>query len=411
MKYAGHAVATLFALCACAEPSPPVDEEWGEGSGSGSGESIESIELTLSDLQPGWRVTTTRSTQHASPVESTRVSDGAPITLSASPTDVVVATVTDANGVLIVTHAMKAPCTMAASRQLRVPSEYATIQAAVDAALPGETVKVAGGTYTESIRMRPGVCLLGSGAKHTVLDAQGEGRTLVDLTSAPGSVVSGFTLRGTSQPEGCAQPADPFLCSGNWYRAGIYLGGEAWEDPTNDAPPIIANNMFDGNDTGLMFYWRSSGIVRNNVFVGNRVGFVANHFQDRALIANNVFVDNTELAIGNQAAYLDIIDNIIIGSREAIRFEYIQTGHIRCNIFWNNDVNQADTHIVPPRFTIGSDGNVEVEPKLVGNGDYHLTPGSPGRDKGCHGNAALEPDGSLPDIGAYGGPLAAWADL
>src|SRR5512139_550267 len=152
-------------------------------------------------------------------------------------------------------------------------------------------------------------------------------------------------------------------------------------------------------------------VVRNNVFVHNRNGLVANHYQDRTLVANNVFVDNTELAIGNQAAYLDIVDNILVGSAIAVRFQYIQTGHIRCNVFFANGTNQADDFINPPRFTIGSDGNVEIDPKLVGNGDYHLDPSSPAKGAGCHRTTVTQPDGSPPDIGAYGGPLAAWADL
>jgi hypothetical protein len=370
----------------------------------------DTIQVVLDNLQPGWRVTTTRSLDQAATTEDTWVSDGSPVTLSGGPTDVFVATVTDETGALIMKRAMKSPCTMASSRQLHVPSEYPTIQAAVDAAQPGETVKVAAGTYTESVTMHPGICLLGAGAKHTTLDAQGQPRTLVDLTAAPGAVVAGFTIRGSTQDSGCAQPQDPFACSGNWYHAGIYIGGEDWNDPTNDAPPIITDNVFASNDTGVMFYWRSQAILRNNVFVGNRLGFVANHFQDRALVANNVFVANTELAIGNQAAYLDIIDNIIVGSQTGIRFMYIQTGHIECNLFWQNGANQTDEYIQPPRFTIGVDGNLELEPKFVGNGDFHLQPGSPAIDSGCHEHAH-EPDGTLPDRGAFGGPLAAWVDL
>src|SRR6185436_2222975 len=148
-----------------------------------------------------------------------------PITLVGTSTDVFVATVTTPDGNLIATLAMKAPCTMAASRQLQVPGDYPTIQAAVDAAGPGDTVKVAAGTYTESVQMRPGVCLLGSGARRTILDARGEGRTLVDLTKAPGGVVAGFTMRGVAPKPGCAS-TDPFDCSGNWYTAGVYLGTE-----------------------------------------------------------------------------------------------------------------------------------------------------------------------------------------
>ncbi len=371
----------------------------------------QTIETTIDGLQPGWRVTTSRLSDHDTPTEVTTISDGSPITLVGDPSHVFAATVTDAAGTLIEQHAMMSPCTKAASRQLRVPQEYATIQAAIDVAQPGETVKVAAGEYSESVKLRPGVCLLGSGAKHTVLDARGEARTLVDLTAAPGSVVSGFTMRRTVQDAGCAQPSDPFLCSGNWYHAAIYIGGETWGDPTHDAPPIITNNVFEANDTGVMFYWRSSAVLRNNVFVDNRVGFVANHYQDRTLVANNIFYNNTELAIGNQAAYLDIIDNVIVGSRTGILFQYVQTGFIRCNIFYGNGTNQDDIYLVPPRFTIGTDGNVEVEPRFVGNGDWHLHPDSPGKDHGCHGDAAREPDGTLPDIGVYGGPLAAAVDL
>jgi hypothetical protein len=42
--------------------------------------------------------------------------------------------------------------------------------------------------------------------------------------------------------------------------------------------------------------------------------------------------------------------------------------------------------------------------------DFHLQPGSPAIDAGCHGDT-YEPDGTPHDIGAYAGPLAAWAEL
>jgi hypothetical protein len=364
--------------------------------------------VTLDELQPGWLVTTSRLTGRAMPAEQTVTSDGSPITLVGTSTDVFVATITDAAGALISTRSMKAPCTMASSRQLHVPGDHATIQDAIDAAVPGETVKVAPGTYTESVRLAPGVCLLGSGARRSILDAGGEGRTLVDLSGAPGSAVAGFTFRGVTPRPGCAS-TDPFLCSGNWYTAGVYLGTEGaagWDNPTINAPPIIANNLFEANYIGVMLYFHGIAVVRNNVFAGNQYGFIANHYQDRTLLANNVFIGNTELAIGNQAAYLDIIDNIIAHSPLGIHFEYIQTGHIACNVFFSNGANANE-----PRFSIGTDGNVESDPHFLGAGDYHLAPSSPAKDAGCHKHAAREPDGTPPDIGAFGGPLAAWAEL
>jgi hypothetical protein len=405
--------AVLCLLTACAQmpgeddgPGPDPDDPGPPGD-SGS-LPPGTIAVTIDDLQPGWLVTISRLVGHEMPDERTITSDGSPIKLLGTDTDVFISTITGPGGDLIATRAMNAPCHLASARQLRVPRDYPTIQGAVDDAIPGDVVRVAAGTYTESVKLRPGVCLLGSGAHHTILDARGEGRTLVDLTSAPGSVVAGFTLRGVAPRPGCAS-TDPFVCSGNWYTAGIYLGNDGvypWDSPTASAPPIIANNIFESNYIGVMLYFHGIAVVRNNIFAGNRNGFIANHYQDRTLLANNVFVGNTDLAIGNQAAYLDIIDNIIMNSQLGVRFEYIQTGHIACNVFHGNGANANED-----RFTIGADGNVEADPHFVELGDYRLAPGSPARDAGCHKGRVLEPDGTPPDIGAFGGPLAEWADL
>lgn len=366
------------------------------------------IAITLDDLEAGWLVTTTRLVATDVPDERTITSDGTDIRLLGTRTDVFFATVTDAAGRLIEARAMKGACAMASARQLHVPAAYASIQAAIDAAGPGDTVKVAPGVYTESVHLRTGVCLLGSGARSTILDAGGEGRTLVDLTDAPGSALAGFTLRGVAPRPGCISE-DPFTCSGEWYSAAVYLGGSAlpgWEDPTVNAPPLITNNIFELNYIGVMLYFHGVAVVRNNVFANNRNGFVANHYQDRTLLANNVFAGNTELAIGHQAASLDIVDNIITGSPIGIRFESEETGHVACNVFHANGVNSNES-----RFTIGADGNTVGDPGFAGVGDYRLSAQSRARDAGCHAGKVREPDGSAPDIGAFGGPLAAWADL
>jgi hypothetical protein len=155
----------------------------------------------------------------------------------------------------------------------------------------------------------------------------------------------------------------------------------------------------------VLLYWRGIAVIRNNVFLGNRNGLVANHFQSRTLVANNVFHGNTALAIGNQAAYLDVIDNVIAGSALGIYFDAIQTGFIRCNRFFENGANANE-----PRFVIGEDGNTSGDPGFVDPiaGDFHLRAGSPAIDAGCS-TTSFEPDGTPPDLGAYGGPLAAWA--
>jgi hypothetical protein len=372
-----------------------------------------SIQLTLGGLQPGWHVSTTRVTVGETS-EATQVADGSDIVLTGTATDVFVATVTDEDGRLLATHSMQAPCTLGSAHQLHVPGDYATIQAAVDAASPGDTVKVAAGTYHEAIVMRPGVCLIGAGADRTVLDAQSQSITLVDLSTGAGSVVSGFTLRGVrGRPEEPQCNVDPFGCSGGWYRAGIYVSLLAPWDPINAPPPVITNNVFIDNEIALMLYFQGLAIVRNNVFVENKHALIANHFQERTLVANNVFWGNTGIAIGNQAAYLDLVDNIVARSAVATRFEHVQTGWIHCNLFFENDLLLDNDDEGNHRFTLGTDGNIDADPHFVNPSthDFHLGSGSPGHDHGCYPEIAFEHDGSPFDVGVYGGPLAAATDL
>lgn len=368
------------------------------------------IEVTIPGLQPGWQLSTVRLTNQSAAAESMVGLDSGPVTLKGTATDVFFAAVTDGHGQVIQTHSMGSLCAFAGSPQLHVPADYPTIQAAVAAAHPGDTVKVAPGTFTEFVKLAPGVCLLGSGADQTILDAQGAGQTLLDLTNAPGSAVVGFTLRGVGPSPGPTSCVDPFSCAGSYYAAALYMGGMNWYDPVLAAPPLVAENVFTGNDIAMMLYWRSTAIVRNNVFRENRHGLIANHFQSRALVSNNVFWNHTGVAIGNQAAYLDIVNNVIAQSAVGIRFSYVQTGWIRCNLFHANAVVQQDDHLVPPRFQLGRDGNLELDPLFIdsSNNNFHLQSGSAAQDTGCFAPTVMDPDGTPEDIGAYGGPLASF---
>jgi hypothetical protein len=299
-------------------------------------------------------------------------------------------------------------------RVLRVPQEYATIQEAIDAAAPGETVHVAPGLYGERVRLRDGVRLVGSGAHQTVFDGGGAALTLVDFSGARDVVIAGFTFRNVGRATGCSQPDDPFHCSGDWYSPAIF--GDGHGDATTVWPPacatsaVVAHNVFEGNHIGLLAYFRGRVVVRNNVFRGNEFGVVANHLQDSAVVEGNVFWENRRLAVGSQAVYLDLVENVIARSAVGVRHEYVQTGRIRCNAFFENGTHATSDHGV--RVVLGADGNVEVDAGFVdpGVGNFHLGEGSPLRDAGCFEGESSDPDGSRRDVGAYGGPLGVWTD-
>jgi len=59
----------------------------------------------------------------------------------------------------------------ASAATLRVPSQFATIQAAVDAAHPGDTIRVAAGEFREQVSIGTDVTIVGAGALRTVVRA------------------------------------------------------------------------------------------------------------------------------------------------------------------------------------------------------------------------------------------------
>ncbi|MDC0746166.1 NosD domain-containing protein [Polyangium mundeleinium] len=293
---------------------------------------------------------------------------------------------------------------------LEVPTAFATIQAAIDAAAPGDRVYVHPGTYHEHLRLRSGVRLVGAGAFQTILDGDGLLQNLIDFTGAEDVVVRGFTLRNVGQGEGCGQPDDPFACSGDWYRAAIYGDGHGSSADTFGEPGPCAEtsiqvtqNIIEGNDIGVMLYFHARGIVHNNLFLGNRVAFAGNHLQDYALLANNVFYDNPQLSIGSQAAYLDILNNIVVKSSFGVDHEAVQTGRIRCNVFF--DVDEVGERVV-----LGKDGNVILDPAFPSpdDNDFRLGVDLGAAGLGCPIEGLHNMENASPEPGAFGGAMGGW---
>jgi hypothetical protein len=82
---------------------------------------------------------------------------------------------------------------LARAANLVVPAQYATIQAAVEAADDGDTVLVSGGPYAESVVVEgKSLALVGAGAVVTIA-----GETALQLIEADNTTVTGFVLSGS----------------------------------------------------------------------------------------------------------------------------------------------------------------------------------------------------------------------
>ncbi len=105
---------------------------------------------------------------------------------------------TNRNAVLAVTLvAFILPLTTQAAIR-RVPTQFPTIQAAVNAASNGDTVRVAPGTYLENVAIDGKAISLitDAGPENTIIDAGYHGRTLTITNTGIGLVtISGFSLK------------------------------------------------------------------------------------------------------------------------------------------------------------------------------------------------------------------------
>jgi serine protease len=101
---------------------------------------------------------------------------------------------------------------------LRVPQDYPTIQAAIDAAAPGSTVAVASGTYFVSLTIDKSITLASqSGAAATTLDGGRVGRVIFARGTGTESVaIVGFTITN-----GLGLASMDVLAAGS--GSGVYL--------------------------------------------------------------------------------------------------------------------------------------------------------------------------------------------
>ncbi len=290
------------------------------------------------------------------------------------------------------------------AKTLKVPSDYKTIQSAIDAASSGDIVLVAPGRYEENIKLREGVILRGSGADATTID--GGGRQNVNVVEgAKMAVIEGFTITNSGLRGKTGDSMD----------VGI---------SANNAPMTIANCRITGNNAGIRVLFSPSNIV-NNVVSNNKVHGIYVFYSD-ATVKNNIIYNNESYGIYNAYSKPEIVNNTIFNnfdgiysevSRVVIRNSIIiknSSSGIRWaetpdaqesvepvlshNLVWGN---KMDYNRVSP-----SNGDISKDPLFldIAKGDVRLKKGSPAIDAGE--GSEKDPDGTRSDIGAFGGSMA-----
>ena len=170
---------------------------------------------------------------------------------------------------------------------IKVPSEYPTIQAGMDAANPGDTVLVAEGTYTGNGNLflsfvgKAIVIKSENGPENCIIDCvTGTGIKAFMITNGEtrGSVVEGFKI-----------------INGCWV---IFI---------ENSSPTIKNNIFENNNSGVYCGENSNPLVENNAILqSNENGIYCNNSE--GIIQNNTISESKRSGI-NSISSSPIIDN------------------------------------------------------------------------------------------------------
>jgi hypothetical protein len=306
-----------------------------------------------------------------------------------------------------------------AAAELHVPGDFATIQAALDAALPEDTILVDPGTYMENLRFGGKNVTLKSTDGPGGTTIQGTGGTTVDI--GPGGAILGFTVTGGTATFGAGMSVNGggTVITGNVFDGNQQgAGGFGAAIGGNNSSPIIQQNVFQNNScdgqflSGVVsFVNTSSPRIVNNIFQDNPCRAINMTLPSGSLpqVINNTIVRNVSgvrvdrRIPTNQQVYRN---NLIDGNQIGLEVDF---GIESFNPTWENNLvfnNGTDYRGIADQ--TGQNGNISADPLLVDfdNGDYHLQGGSPAIGAGSTQDAPeVDFDGVLRgnsiDIGAF----------
>ena len=319
----------------------------------------------------------------------------------------------------------------AGAATIAVPADFPTIQAGIAAAVDGDTVLVAPGTYVENIDfLSKSISVVSSaGPAETVIDGNNNG-SAVTINNGTGrssiqQLLQGFTIQngngdfGGGVAVGLSSPTIRGNIFDSNHQPSGYFGGGIGGD---DASPLVEQNIFRNNTcdnqwtSGVVSFINSSSpSIINNIFVNNPCRAI--HFTSPSgtspRVANNTIVGN-RCGISNYNPSFSALhlykNNIIVGND--IGFE-VQLGTLSTDSIWQNNLvygNSTDYSGVPDQ--TGINANISADPLFLdpANNDFHLCQGSPAIDAGSTTGLVLPAtdfDGNprvidgIVDIGAY----------
>lgn len=166
------------------------------------------------------------------------------------------------------------------SATINIPVDYPTIQLGIDAAVHGDVVLVAPGTYVENIDFKGKEIILQSkeGPNKTTIDGNQQDIVIrIENGEGPGALVDGFTItNGKTNSSGggiwIAYGSSPCI-KDNFitYNLASHGGGIACHTNSNAIIDnnVVSNNVVSSSGGGIIAFENSAPIIKNNIIYNN----------------------------------------------------------------------------------------------------------------------------------------------
>jgi parallel beta-helix repeat protein len=220
-------------------------------------------------------------------------------------------------------------------KTIRVPTDYPTIQAAIDAASSGDTVFVYNGTYCENLAINKAVSLIGEDKDITIIDGSKSGGNMVIRIGADSVRVSGFTIQNGSHSN-IMMVSNNNTITGNRISNNTWMGGIYVQYGANNT---IQNNIFSNNGNAINLYWGTSvnNNVANNSIMNNNVGITVWYSNDNVIVENTLSNNNVGMEFSWGSVNNAINSNLIVNNGYGIHFSAASGGStLRNNNMFSN---------------------------------------------------------------------------
>ena len=194
---------------------------------------------------------------------------------------------------------------------IHVPTEYATIQEAINHANSGDTIFVHKGTYYEHVVVNKSVSLVGEDKDLTIVD--GYENDSVILITDNNVTVEGFTIKESGNSP---------------YDSGIRV--------EHSSGNIIKNNKIIDNFDGISFYYSVNNLVSGNIILNNSDGIFTYSSSNNMVLKNTMSSNSYDAIVLYYSVNNVVSGNIILNNYDGISFYYSVNNMVLENNFSNN---------------------------------------------------------------------------